>query len=116
MSRLFARKAGASRPGEPADPTSDTVVLPASEPPRESAGEMPVGESATGAPGGTEPAGDGPARVAETAVEHELETTNVAPPANGNGTNGHTAETETAPEPLPAEEEVPDKPGFRDRA
>src|SRR4051794_482896 len=99
MSRLFARKAGESRPGEPADPTADTVVLPASEPPRASAGQTPVSESAPEAPGGREPAADG-APVAETAVEHETETTNGAPPANGEGTNGHTAETEVAPEPL----------------
>jgi hypothetical protein len=116
MSRLYARKAGESRPGEPADPTADTAVLPASELPRESAGEMPVSESATEAPVGGEPAADGPAPVAETAVEHEPATASVAPPANGNGTNGHTAETEDAPESLTAEEEVPDRPGFRDRA
>lgn len=33
MSRLFARKAGDARPGEPADPSADTAVLPAAPAP-----------------------------------------------------------------------------------
>jgi hypothetical protein len=134
MSRLFARKAGESRPGEPADPTAETAVLPASESPRDSAGELPVGEPAAERPAASEPlseqppVSDPPAErpaapdppgeqppsdaTAEAAVEHDPGA-HVAPPANGTTGNGHTAEPALAP---PVEDDVPDRPGFRDRA
>jgi hypothetical protein len=145
MSRLFARKAGESRPGEPADPTADTAVLPASESPRASAGEPPVGEPAAQRPAASEPlseqppASDPPAEppaasdgvteppaasdppgeqppsdtAAETAAEHDPGATHVVPPTNGTTGNGRTAEPALAP---PVEDDVPDRPGFRDRA
>src|SRR3954453_18664145 len=61
MSRLFARKAGESRPGEPADPTAETAVLPAPESPRDSAGEPPVGEPVAEPPAASDRPAEPPA-------------------------------------------------------
>src|SRR3954453_22924610 len=94
MSRLFARKAGESRPGEPADPTADTAVLPAPESPRDSAGEPPVGEPVAEPPA-TSDAAAKPPTASDAAAKPPPASEPVAEPVSASGA---APTTETAVE------------------